>query len=54
MYNRRYDKIFLMLRQDAIGYSVGKQMPWGSCVIEIKNGAGKIQITVQGLRPTSY
>ena len=54
MYNRRYDKIFLMLRQDAIGYSVGKQMPWGSCVIEIKNGAGKIQITVQGLRPTTY
>ena len=50
MYNRRYDKAFLMLRQEAAGYGMNQRTPWGSCVLEIKNGGGKIQITVQGLR----
>ena len=38
MYNRRYEKVFLMLRQETAGYALGKRPPWGSCVMEIKNG----------------
>ena len=51
MYNRRYDKAFLMLRQETAGYGLGQRAPWGSCVMEIKNGSGRISLTVQGLRP---
>lgn len=51
MYNRRYDKVFLMLRQETAGYGLGQRAPWGSCVMEIKNGTGRISLTVQGLRP---
>lgn len=50
MYNRRYDKVFLMLRQETAGYGLGQRAPWGSCVMEIKNGTGRISLTVQGLR----
>ncbi len=53
MYNRRYDKKFLMLRQEVAGYSMGQKTPWGSCVIEIKNGKGTLNVRVQGLRPIS-
>lgn len=51
MYNRRYDKVFLMLRQETAGYSMGQRAPWGSCIMEIKNGTGRLSLTVQGLRP---
>ncbi|MDD4843773.1 MAG: hypothetical protein PHU31_05520 [Anaerotignum sp.] len=51
MYNRRYDKVFLMLRQETAGYNMGQRAPWGSCIMEIKNGTGRISLTVQGLRP---
>lgn len=51
MYNRRYEKLFLMLRQEKTGYALGKRQLWGSCVMEIKNGTGRLHVTVQGLRP---
>ena len=35
MYNRRYDKVFLMLRQETAGYAVGKRPPWGSCIMAV-------------------
>ena len=54
MYNRRYEKVFLMLRQETAGYALGKRPPWGSCVMEIKNGQGRLQLTVQGLRRGVY
>ena len=54
MYNRRYDKVFLMLRQETAGYAVGKRPPWGSCIMELKNGTGRLHLTVQGLRPLCY
>lgn len=47
MYQRRYDKVYLMLKQETTGYSTA----WGSCVMEIKNGKGTLQISVQGLLP---
>lgn len=54
MYNRRYDKVFLMLRQETAGYALGKRPPWGSCVMELKNGKGRLHLTVQGLKPLLY
>lgn len=54
MYHRRYDKVFLMLRQETAGYAIGKRPPWGSCIMELKNGTGRLLLTVQGLRPLGY
>ena len=51
MYNRRYEKVFLMLRQEVAGYALGKRPPWGSCIMELKNGKGRLHLTVQGLKP---
>ena len=51
MYNRRYEKVFLMLRQEVAGYAFGKRPPWGSCIMELKNGSGRLHLRVQGLRP---
>ena len=54
MYNRRYEKVFLMLRQETAGYALGKRQPWGSCVMELKNGKGRLHLTMQGLKPLKY
>ena len=43
-----------MLRQETAGYAVGKRPPWGSCIMELKNGTGRLMLTVQGLRPLRY
>lgn len=51
MYQRRYDKVFIMLRQETNGFSFGQQQVWGSSTMEIKNGRGKLSLSVQGLRP---
>lgn len=51
MYNRRYEKVFLMLRQETAGYALGKRQPWGSAVMELKNGKGRLHVSVQGLQP---
>ncbi len=50
MYNRRYDKVFIMLRQELNGFSMGQQPAWGSCIMELKNKKGKLFVTVQGLK----
>ncbi len=47
MYQRRYDKVYLMFKQETTGYSSA----WGSCIMEIKNGKATLQISVQGLLP---
>ena len=49
MYNRRYDKVFIMLRQELNGFSMGQQPAWGSCIMALKNKKGKLFVTVQGL-----
>ena len=43
-----------MLRQETAGHAVGKRPPWGSCIMELKNGTGRPTLTVQGLRPLRY
>lgn len=53
MFNRRYDKVFIMLRQEISGFSLGERPVWGSCTIEIKNGDGRFTIYVQGLKKLS-
>ncbi len=50
MYNRRYDKSFVMLKQELGGFSLGQQSAWGSCVMELKNGKGRFTFSVQGLK----
>lgn len=54
MYNRRYEKVFLMLRQETAGYALGKRPPWGSCIMELKNGKGRLYLTMQGLKSRPY
>lgn len=51
MYQRRYDKVYLMLRQETAGFGLGSRGPWGSCILEIKNGQGRLTVAVEGLRP---
>lgn len=43
-----------MLRQETAGYALGKRPPWGSCIMELKNGKGRLHLTMQGLKPLSY
>ena len=43
-----------MLRQETAGYALGKRPPWGSCVMELKNGRGRLHLTAQGLKPYWY
>ena len=43
-----------MLRQEVAGYAFGKRPPWGSCIMELKNGAGRLHLRVQGLRPLRH
>lgn len=53
MFNRRYDKVFIMLRQEISGFSLGERPIWGSCTMEIKNGNGRFTTYVQGLKKLS-
>lgn len=50
MYNRRYDKAFVMLKQELGGFSIGQQSAWGSCIMELKNKKGRLTFSVQGLK----
>ena len=43
-----------MLRQETAGYALGKRPPWGSCIMELKNGKGRLHLTMQGLKPRGY
>ncbi|NDO46161.1 hypothetical protein [Clostridium sp. MD294] len=50
MYNRRYDKAFVMLKQELGGFSLGQHSAWGSCIMELKNKKGRLIFSVQGLK----
>ncbi len=51
MYNRRYHKAYWMMEQETTGYGLQQGTPWGSCVLEIKNGNGRLTVTVESLLP---
>lgn len=53
MYNRKYDKVFLILRQEIEGFRQGSKTLTGNCTIELKNGKAKASLYVQGLRKLS-
>lgn len=50
---RRYDRFFIMFRQELSGYSIDGREPNGYCKIEIRDGKGRISTYIQGLKPLS-
>lgn len=48
---RRYDRFFIMFRQELSGYSIDGREPNGYCKIEIRDGKGRISTYIQGLKP---
>lgn len=50
MYNRKYDKILVSLKQDTHGFSLGERPTSGSCTIEIKNNKGILRISLKDLK----
>ena len=50
MYNRRYDKILIQMKQDTHGFSTGERSVSGSCKIEIKNNTGTLRFYIKDLR----
>ena len=50
MYNRRYDKILIQMKQDTHGFSTGERSVSGSCTIEIKNNTGTLRFYIKDLR----
>ena len=51
MYNRRYHKAYWMMQQETTGYGLQQGTPWGSCLLEIKNGKGYLTVTAEMLLP---
>lgn len=50
MYNRKYDKILIQLKQDTLGYSLNERPASGSCSLEIKNNMGTLRIYIKDLK----
>lgn len=48
---RRYDRFFIMFRQELSGYSIDGREPNGYCKIEIRDGKGRVSTYIQGLKP---
>lgn len=48
---RRYDRFFIMFRQELSGYSIDGREPNGYCKIEVRDGKGRISTYIQGLKP---
>lgn len=48
---RRYDRFFIMFKQELSGYSIDGREPNGNCKIEIRDGKGRATTYMQGLKP---
>lgn len=48
---RRYDRFFIMFKQELQGYSIDGREPNGYCKIEIRDGKGRANTYMQGLKP---
>lgn len=48
---RRYDRFFIMFKQELSGYSIDGREPNGYCKIEIRDGKGRANTYMQGLKP---
>ena len=51
VYSRKYSRNFIPLKQDSPKYNLDFRPSLGRCVIEIKEGKGKINIYAQGIKP---
>lgn len=51
IYSRRYSRNFIPLKQDSTKHNLDFRPSLGRCVIEIKDGKGKINIYAQGISP---
>ncbi|WP_250277917.1 hypothetical protein [[Clostridium] colinum] len=51
VYSRRYSRNFIPLKQDSSKYNLDFRPSLGRCVIEIKDGKGKVNIYAQGIKP---
>ena len=55
VYSRRYSRNFIPLKQDSAKHNLDFRPSLGRCVIEIKDGKGKINVYTQGIKPkTDY
>ena len=50
IYSRRYARLFIPLIQDSAEYNITSRPCMGQNILEIRNGNGKINISVQGLK----
>lgn len=50
-YSRKYSRNFIPLKQDSSKYNLDFRPAIGRCLIEIKDGQGKITIYAQGIKP---
>ena len=53
IYSRRYSRNFVPLKQDNSKHNLDFRPSLGRCVIEIKDGKGKVNIYAQGISPKS-
>ena len=53
IYSRRYSRNFIPLKQDSQKHNLDFRPSLGRCVVEIKDGRGKVNIYAQGINPKS-
>lgn len=53
IYSRKYSRNFIPLKQDGSKHNLDFRPALGRCVIEIKDGKGKVNIYAQGINPKS-
>lgn len=50
-YSRNYSRIFITLKQERPDFCLNSRPAMGRCIIEIRNGKGKLMTFIQGLKP---
>lgn len=50
---RRYDRYFIILKQEIQGYGYDQREPTGYCKLEVRDGRGRVHTTVKGLKELS-
>lgn len=52
VFSRKYSRNFISLNQESSAYNLDFRACMGKCIIEIRENVGKINISVQGLKPS--
>ncbi|MDE6357423.1 MAG: hypothetical protein K2L15_02410, partial [Eubacteriales bacterium] len=53
IYSRKYSRNFIPLKQDNTSYNLDFKPAIGRCLIEIKDGKGKVSVYAQGIKPNN-